>query len=406
MINSLQVRKGLCEIDLKEILYLLFVISIQCTYYFKASISIPIKLVLATFLIFLSRYVRVNFFLKWSVCMVLVSILSAIFASFNNYAIDGILKVSLAYLTGVIIVMYNNNLKDIKRTLKYLIIGGILYFVMVLFSQGIVSVFTIGITGAYTNGTSINYTYVSIPLAVLVSWMLSKEIKPSTLILFCFVTLMNLVSTKRKASLIPFIALVMFFVFKNGIKFKPKVVFRMVIGVLLFSCFLVFSIQNEWAYDTYGYRIYGLISYFTNNADVTEGSVKSLITRSSLKSIAWDNFLYRFPFPIGIGNFAMLSIYPHAHNNYLELLLTLGVLGFVAYYSIYVYLFCKAWSIKNQSVGVLVIVFLFLNLILDFSTTSYWNLVSVSYLGLMYSIVLKTPKLTVENGNLDNGEQK
>ena len=161
---------------------------------------------------------------------------------------------------------------------------------------------------------------------------------------------------KRKASLIPVLALVLFYIFRNGINLKLKVIGRLVCGLIAFWGFIAFSVSNGWAYKTYGYRIYGLLTYLGNNADLTDGSVKSLMTRSSLASIAKDNIVHNFPFPIGVGNFASLSTYPHAHNNYFELLLTLGILGFLCYYAMFFYITRKAWKVRKRPEGVFVIV--------------------------------------------------
>jgi len=370
-----------------ECLYFLFIMSIQCTYYFTGAISIPIKLALELILVVLKRKIKVNLFVKWAILMVVIAATSGIFSGYNDYTIDALFKVLMAYSTGIVVLIYNTNIEQINRTFKYLIIGGATYFLMVFFSQGPMDVLSRGVSGAYTNGTSINYTYISIPVAILAAWIVSRRRSFSTGSVFFILLLMNFVSGKRKASLIPVLALVLFYIFRNGINLKLKVIGRLVCGLIAFWGFIAFSVSNGWAYKTYGYRIYGLLTYLGNNADLTDGSVKSLMTRSSLASIAKDNIVHNFPFPIGVGNFASLSTYPHAHNNYFELLLTLGILGFLCYYAMFFYITRKAWKVRKRPEGVFVIVYVILTLILDFSTTSYWNLVSVAYIAIIYSIV-------------------
>lgn len=152
--------------------------------------------------------------------MVVIAATSGIFSGYNDYTIDALFKVLMAYSTGIVVLIYNTNIEQINRTFKYLIIGGATYFLMVFFSQGPMDVLSRGVSGAYTNGTSINYTYISIPVAILAAWIVSRRRSFSTGSVFFILLLMNFVSGKRKASLIPVLALVLFYIFRNGINLK------------------------------------------------------------------------------------------------------------------------------------------------------------------------------------------
>lgn len=67
-----------------ECLYFLFIMSIQCTYYFTGAISIPIKLALELILVVLKRKIKVNLFVKWAILMVVIAATSGIFSGYND----------------------------------------------------------------------------------------------------------------------------------------------------------------------------------------------------------------------------------------------------------------------------------------------------------------------------------
>ena len=75
---------------------------------------------------------------------------------------------------------------------------------------------------------------------------------------------------------------------------------------------------------------------------------------------------------IGNGLAAFEQIYGHySHNNMTELLASFGIVGFVLYYSLYIYLFIEVKSIKELKIKIMFTLFLILFIFFDQSIVSY-----------------------------------
>jgi len=83
-------------------------------------------------------------------------------------------------------------------------------------------------------------------------------------------------------------------------------------------------------------------------------------------SVFYDNIF----FGVGLDNFKFFNFGYYAHNNYVELLADLGLIGFFFYYIIYIFLFFK--SIKRPYSAFFVF-YLIMMLGLDFGLVSYYE---------------------------------
>ncbi len=148
--------------------------------------------------------------------------------------------------------------------------------------------------------------------------------------------------------------------------------------VLLFSFSLIVTIQliynTEIFYNIIGNRIDSFILSFTNNDfDSTSGSN---YRRLMMISEAFDIFSNSPIFGIGLNNYAYYQgVY--SHNNYLEILTSLGLLGFSAFYSIYflsLFRLAKNYIRDKHEQNVFYLALLMTLLFFDLSTVSYHNI--------------------------------
>ena len=101
--------------------------------------------------------------------------------------------------------------------------------------------------------------------------------------------------------------------------------------VLVFIAYLaLFNVPI--LYDLIGYRFEGMVAAFTTN----QGD-ESTMERMSMLHDALNFWSSRPLAGIGLNLFAEKSVYgTYSHNNYVELLSTTGLVGFVCYYLIYI----------------------------------------------------------------------
>lgn len=133
-------------------------------------------------------------------------------------------------------------------------------------------------------------------------------------------------SGSRKAILIPLIGYFTNYYFRN-----PKRILRVfIISVLIIITVLFILLKIDFIYKFIGYRIEPILDFIMGK-EYEEGS---MTTRIGFIQLAWQE---SFNSPIighGLHNFSLLSkaYGTYSHNNYTEILYSLGWLGLLVYY--------------------------------------------------------------------------
>ena len=154
----------------------------------------------------------------------------------------------------------------------------------------------------------------------------------------------NMLSGSRSALIVTVLSLIVFWFIsiKPDKKMVLKIIFSLILGVILLYLLYYFIMNNEVLYNIIGKRYVSFFEIISGEqSSINETSTQ---TRSMLIDLAWNKFIYS-PFTIlfgnGIGYFASYweSIggrYAFCHNNYLELLSGVGIIGTIFFYFTYV----------------------------------------------------------------------
>lgn len=372
------------KISIKKTLLAILMIVVQCSYFVNGTVAIIAKIAICGLFIVILGKLKKNTYTIWLLVMVALAFVSLPFGGFADTSLDGLYKMGLSVLIAIAVSQYIKSMADFERTLKWFVIGGLIYFILIIIFQGPFDLLLNGISPEYTNGTTMNFTYVSIPVAVILSWcVFNRNNSKLYLVLYFFAVLMNFVSGRRKASLIPIIALFIFYILNRKQNDYARLLLKAIVVIVMAVGFIYLSINNEELFRIYGYRINGLIQFFLGSADITEGSVKSLITRQSLIEEGLS-YIKANVFPLGIGNFCKIdSTVTHAHNNYIELWSTMGIGAVICFYWFIIDMLKKLLKYKKDRMAQLFIVMIALNIALDWTTTSYAN---VMYL-ILYAMI-------------------
>ena len=167
-------------------------------------------------------------------------------------------------------------------------------------------------------------------------------------ILLCVILFFIMLFVKSRASLIEaVIGVFLMLVFSK--KYPVKQFIYGTIGILLVGLLLYSFIHLEVLYKLVGYRLEGMLNIFGNNtADA------STTTRIEFVRIGWEIFEKNPVLGVGMNNFSNVAYNNYstfakvyAHNNYIEILSDLGIIGFFLYYWLYIKSFIKLIHIKR-----------------------------------------------------------
>lgn len=223
-------------------------------------------------------------------------------------------------------------------------------------------------------------------IAMLVSLYFQKNIRNVyvKLLLFLVVALMIFVtflSGSRKALLMVLMGFCGFvFVSSKGKRLRALII---IAGMVLLLYYLVMEVP--FFHSIIGWRIEGFISSFTGVGSVDESTaVREKFVKDALR--VWqENPL------IGVGldcyrNVNLVDLGIYAHNNYVELLADIGILGTVVYYSSYLYCFLNLIKPRKKDLQTwLLLVMLLIMTVIDYGFVSYNSFLNKILLMLMFS---------------------
>ena len=250
-----------------------------------------------------------------------------------------------------IISLCFNNKNGIERMISVIVIGGYCVVIYAILFYGWDTLTSyIGRTSRISNDAiNANTLGMCIAYAIVgnVYFILKKKLKWWSIL--SFPSIVVLIATgSRKALFIAFVGSLLLIMELNRKKDSRMLKILRNILILAIFIFIITELANTAAFIGVGERIRQLLSGLFG----TGGGDNSTIIRLRLISIGVDIFK-KHPFlGIGIDNakfvagpmFGLETYY--LHNNYIELLADVGIIGFAIYYSVYIVLLVK--YIKNR----------------------------------------------------------
>ena len=150
---------------------------------------------------------------------------------------------------------------------------------------------------------------------------------------------------------------------------------RNIILVISSICIIYFLLMNiEPLYYLIGYKI----NIFGKNSSAYALYSESDINRVKYINKAWELFK-ESPFGIGFGStIQKMGIY--SHNNFLEILVSGGIIGFVVYYCIYLHIFILHWANRDKWLSQYFLITLTSLLVFEIWQVTYLYLVPMIFL--------------------------
>lgn len=218
------------------------------------------------------------------------------------------------------------------------------------------------------------------------------RLKKVSYLLFSVVFISTIILTgSRKALFIVAFSIVLFTVLQS----QNKKLFHTTLIVLAITIFGYLSFNIPILYEVVGLRIEGLIAGIFNlgEADASTRVRMHMITTGIefFKESPWLGY--------GIDNFKQLyyevaNDFRYSHNNYVEILVSFGVIGTLLYYIGLAYVLLKTFNSRNRYL-IFAFVFVTTSLIIDYGLVSY-----SSYL-IQFFIVLSFIAININKDRAD-----
>lgn len=209
-------------------------------------------------------------------------------------------------------------------------------------------------------------------------WM-QRGHRPWYALLFTLNAITLVLSASRKAILCVGIPLAILYILDRKANFKirvRKILFLALAGIIG----LIAVMKIPFLYQLIGYRIEGTIAVLVGNIEAVDASSES---RSILITRGMEWFREKPVIGYGIDNYRVVLVQHHpnwpieyyAHNNYVELLVDVGIIGFALYYWIYASMLLKALRSRRklQNPDVLIVGMLLSLLVVEYAMVTYFD---------------------------------
>jgi O-antigen ligase len=155
-----------------------------------------------------------------------------------------------------------------------------------------------------------------------------------------------------------------------NVKKKSKIV--IVVPIMFIISFMLFQIVMNVPqfYEILGSRIDSLLSILTGEGNIDASArVRMELIDVGIRLIKQKPFL-----GYGVASYTNISVKGiYSHNNYIELLVGVGLIGTVIYYSIYFNIILKLLKARKKIVVNLFLTLILLFIFLEFGLVSYFN---------------------------------
>ena len=283
------------------------------------------------------NFIYNSFLIEFYLILIILGI-SFINAPDINRFINGILVITKIFIMCFFIVNYiNNDIDNIRKMIKYIAISGLilsLYFFILSYKEILTTDFSQGHTrfGREIGNENVIGLLCSISISIYIySFMRSKKI--INLIPIISMLSMILLTGSRKNILLLIISATILLYLENKKSLKGLLKIGIFSAILIIIVlYLIFNV--EVFYNVIGVRIEQFIEVLLFGGELS----KSDELRSYMMKFGIDGYAVLLNNDIGI------KLY--SHNNFVELLVTGGIIGFIVYYGVYLKLLASL--LKNK----------------------------------------------------------
>lgn len=273
-----------------------------------------------------------------------------------------------------LLYIYLSKENKVEMLILALCVAGAVFAVYVLATNGL-SVYVSGLDEGTRMGVdelNVNTIGLATSTAALISFWYAFYRKKYYFLIFSAISIFVAFGTgSRKVLIMLAIGIVLMFILKGNAKKKIISILECV-AVLL----ILYAVLQLPIFETINERFDSMLAAFSKE----RGADNSALKRLKMIDIGWDQFLKTPVGGIGLSNshvltYEYMSSSGYLHNNYIELLACVGVVGFVLYYAMYLIPLKKLIipAIKCDSLAILGVILLVVVLVIEFGAVRYYS---------------------------------
>lgn len=274
---------------------------------------------------------------KWMLGFLLISSLSVFYAANREATIDS-LKTLIVMLFVCFLISKDIYEKKDLRELLWTTFFSLLIVAVYLYLYVDFNLFALTRIGeANTGRWNANDIGIMTSIGILIAIMLFRDTNRlmKLLLIFSipFLLYLDIMAASRKAILMLVICLCGMRILNNPTKVVKNILF-ITVGVCL-TMYLIFEVP--FFYELIGWRMEGMVALLRGDTIDADSSAitRALMIQSAMK-VFYDNPI----FGVGLDNFRFFNAVrlTYSHNNFAEIAANLGIIGFISYYWIFVYI--------------------------------------------------------------------
>ena len=352
--------------------------------------------------ILLNKKLKINRIIKWMLVFIAFCVFTMLYSPEKGFLSDSEFYLLIVnFILILFLSQYDININDIKKiSWANILSGGFLIFI--LFARGNLTGFsTSNRFGQDLFGNSNILANLLMKSALYAIWLLvysENKIIHKMVLTLCLVASYYgmFLSGGRKFIIIPAIFLYILLFFKRDSRGRKHLVkyTGVVIAIVIAVYYLIMNVPAFYA--VIGERMESLFSFIRTGHSISGKSAEIRVTMIEIGFNKWmDSPIWGYGFDsFKYYNRLMTGHFYYSHNNYIELLYDLGIIGFAIYYWFYWKLFYVAWKGKNSytpEIRAFVIGIVFSMLVFEYGAVNYTVTSTQIMLFFAYTL-LKEPR--------------
>lgn len=345
------------------------------------------------FLRFIVKQYKIDIFTIWGILITLNRFSSVFYSIDPTATFYQSFSATQPIIYAILIIPYLKNAEaNLIKTLKSLLIAASLMVgrLLITIPREAWGLSRIGVEINY-NANTVGFI---LSMSGIISLFLFKYHNSKQFLIFSGLFIFfSLFSGSRKALAVLFVGILI--IMSLSIKNKKRLFLSFGLSIILVG-FLYYAIINiQPLYEILGRRVESFISIFTGSGKVDN----STNTRISMIARGYQLFLEKPLFGYGLGTYTFLGGFGmYSHNNYIEMLVSVGLIGTLIYYFMPMYILVKGtrlllhFQFRNM-LALLTCLLSGIILMMDVGMVSYYEEFPQIILAISYSTMVVSEKV-------------